>query len=442
MLYRIKFLFIKLLIFGATSLLLLLLSASIYLLLSPRPDLTIIGPVNLADGIGSQAYDHYRLLKQHGKVNLLSTQCQKGELSFWEYVTLWNPFQPLGKIILIDEPLKRHDMALWSELFSYNSRPLHLLNYLTLLLTRSPDQIFISYSMFESDRIPDNWVKQLNQYYDAVAVPDPYLVEAYVASGVTKPIFVLPLGVTYPQSDPQARKEPRYPFLFGNLSKTEERKNTFKMIYAFHLAFGNDPSVRLHVNSRDHDRSEYKKIMEFLSTYKVDNISYTIEKLSSAEYQRRLNSFDCYISISRGEGFSITPRQAMERAIPTIVTDSTAQKTIAASGLVRVVPCPEKSPAYYPFTDKPIGSNEDCTVEEVVAAYRDLYDHYDHYLAQGGLMRKWALEYRYEALLPRYSALLLKPKEIKLGREDLITDNYLVTTSEILYKKYRMLQDS
>src|SRR5882724_11465347 len=54
-------------------------------------------------------------------------------------------------------------------------------------------QLKISYSMFESDAIPQLWVDILNNYYDMVVVPDNYLIDVYKNSGVKIPIFMIPL---------------------------------------------------------------------------------------------------------------------------------------------------------------------------------------------------------------------------------------------------------
>ena len=94
----------------------------------------------------------------------------------------------LGKVILFEQIVSmptRSDVNPVKEVIDYQN----------FKVFDRKEQIFIAYSMFESTSIPRIWVKKLNQEFDMVVVPDPYLIEVYKNSGVTVPIFFVPLGV-------------------------------------------------------------------------------------------------------------------------------------------------------------------------------------------------------------------------------------------------------
>ena len=52
------------------------------------------------------------------------------------------------------------------------------------------------------------------------------------------------------------------------------------------------------------------------------------------KYIEFISTFDCYVNLSKGEGFSIPPRESLALGIPCIISDNTAHKTICDSGLV------------------------------------------------------------------------------------------------------------
>jgi len=68
------------------------------------------------------------------------------------------------------------------------------------------------------------------------------------------------------------------------------------------------------------------------------NIFLNREWMTPIEQREWFNQADCFVAVSRGEGFGLMPLQAIASGIPTIISDSTgqAQFTDLAFG---VVPC-------------------------------------------------------------------------------------------------------
>lgn len=307
-----------------------------------------------------------------------------------------------------------------------------------LVKRTSPEDIRIAYSMHESTRIPADWVYILNAYFDAVAVPDFFLIDVYKHSGVEIPIFEVPLGLYLdPFFKEPLKEKPHDVMVFGNLGACIERKNQLLLIQAFHHAFGDREDVSLRINYRMGDEPMIQSIKEEIAGLELQNVHFTALPLDNKAYLKFFKTLDCYVSLSKGEGFSIQPREAMALGIPAIVTDNTAQSTICRSGFVRAVVSETPEPATYNWGST-YGKRFNCTLEDVAEAFLDIHENYNKYLKNAKEARAWASQYEYPKLKGLYLNLV-KPKKIILGEENKITEEYLMTTSQSLYNKYKKL---
>ncbi len=57
----------------------------------------------------------------------------------------------------------------------------------------NPESLNFAYTMFDSTRIPREWIDILHKHFDAAIVPSEHLIPIYERSGFSKPIFCLPL---------------------------------------------------------------------------------------------------------------------------------------------------------------------------------------------------------------------------------------------------------
>lgn len=345
-------------------------------------------------------------------------------------------------------------------------------------------QIRFVYDMCESSHINTKWVEILNMY-DAVLVPDEFLVQVYTESGVTVPIFVLPLGMY--MDDFYSVKKPRRPnprpFVFGNFGMICERKDQLLLIRAFAQAFGNNPDVQLLLSGRGAFSNYAKKVKSEIQKLGLTNVTYEEGCEERRRYLEKFRKIDCYVNTSQGEGFSYQPREAMFFGVPVIISDNTAHHTICKSGLVRSVPAAHQVPSETPEC----GHMLQCSVDDVATALLEAYSLYsknhksasDRYRLQDmrrllGVIgrdpykwplywtstnshygmaalpsshlyedplkgpqakaRQWAQQYDYKNLLPLYLSIL-SPKRIVLADENRITPEEVRTTSRALYTK-------
>jgi glycosyltransferase involved in cell wall biosynthesis len=387
-------------------------------------DLTVVGIMNYADGLGRIPVGIIDTIKDDISINFvpigdiytlnLGEEIQK--IAFY-------PDKAPGKVSLLTVPV------LWSEQFLfYQSVP--------------QSRIKIAYSMFESTRIPPRWVKIFNAGFDAVVVPDSCLVKVYKDSGVKIPIFVLPLGMyldDFLQKDPHAY--PLGTFVFGGSAAYTPHKNVSLMIQAFAEEFGNSNEAILVIHGR---LGGVERFQNYVRDLGVSNIVFSYGSLEQEEYIEMMNSFDCYVNISKGEGFSCCPREALALGIPCILSNNSAQKTLCRAGFVKSVTSNIEEPAVYGteyYDSQPVGNQFNCDIGDVRQAMRDVFTHYEHYLQLARSGREWVSQYSWNRLKLRYLNLI-KPKKVILGSKNVITDKYLMTDSPSLYIKYKSLQVS
>jgi glycosyltransferase involved in cell wall biosynthesis len=387
-------------------------------------DVTVIGGVDMADGIGRLSVELANALRKDFSVNLIPITLKTRDVPIEILEMIKQQSRTLGRVIIFENalPLK--------------STPL------IAFLHKKIDKIRIAYSMIESTAIPEGWVYQINHAFDAVVVPDPFLVDVYRNSGVNIPIFVIPLGLDLESFLSESLKEKSHePFVFANFSSYEARKNHIAVIKGFYKAFGNDPSVKLWINGRRSNENIFRNLEEEVERLGINNVFVTNTCFDRKDYLNNFKKIDCYVSLSKGEGFSIQPREAMALGIPVIVSDNTAQTTICRSQLATSIQTSKEVEGYYSIFSKKFGLQYEVEEADVVKAFRDMKEHYESELAQADARRKWAAQYNYDKLYPLYKTLI-KPKEIFLGKQDKITEDYMVTTSLELYKKYKKIMTS
>lgn len=386
----------------------------------------------MADGIGRQTAELASVLLEDFKVNIISNHFVDVDIPHkikkllrQDQRDAENETRKLGRVVILEE-------SLWAPGGDL-ARVLHTIS--------RDDQIRIAYSMLESTGIPQEWVMQLNLYYDAVAVPDSFLMDSYRKSGVTIPIFELPLGLDLDAFLKQPLKQARNEkMVFANLSACLDRKNHILLVRAFARAFGNKEDVVLHINCRTGDEEAEKALVEEIVKSNCSNIIYTELTFRRDAYLKVFKGIDCYVSLSKGEGFSIQPREAMALGIPVIVTNNTGQSTICKTGLVKVVESPLAEPARYFGRPYKAGYRFNCTLDDAVAALLDVYQNYDKYLKNGSEARKWVSFYSYSNdYLKKLYKTLVSPKEIVLGNENKLEPDRLTVDSQELYEKYLRL---
>jgi glycosyltransferase involved in cell wall biosynthesis len=187
----------------------------------------------------------------------------------------------------------------------------------------------VCFTMWETDTLPGHFVRWLPKY-DQIIVPCEHNRELF--SRHHDNVSVVPLGVDHKFWRP-IDVEQSETFRFHAGGSLWLRKGLDIVVKAF-TALGL-PNSELHIKAAPHARDTPSKFPPNVIMHR---------RWMTAEDQREwFNKADCFIAVSRGEGFGLMPLQAIASGIPTILSDSTGQSQFAHLA-IGVVPC-TKSPA-------------------------------------------------------------------------------------------------
>lgn len=260
------------------------------------------------------------------------------------------------------------------------------------LLYHSPHQITqldtrfkIVYTMFESDKIPEDWVDYLHAA-DLVIVPSRWCQDIFKQSGVDS--IVVPLG--YNDKVFKYRERPtRDVFTFLHYDAFNTRKGHFEVLEAFDKEFKHDEPVRLvFKTTREHLGVPMNK-----GAY--PNVDIIQGKVTEAELANICFGADAFVFPSRGEGFGCTPLEAMATGLPTIVPNAHGISEYFDKRYMYEVKATEKCTAIYRrLTD--VGSMIKSDVDDLARVMRWVYEHQDLAKKKGQAASKYVQKYTYE----------------------------------------------
>jgi len=390
-----------------------------------KSDLVVVGPVKFNDGIFRLAITWMEQLKKDLSIDFIST-------GYVDLTSVSDSVQSIIKRSVNNISKVKNDPANVSVLIS---------SPWTLGVVHADhvpnSKIKIAYSMLEGTEIPQKWVEIFNERFDSVVVPDQYLVGVYKNCGVKIPIFVLPCGLMLQDFlNKPLKKTKNKIFRFGTSAVFTPGKNHETTVKSFANNFANNSSIELHIHGRGGDDTSVRKLIKDLN---LNNAHVINKSLNHQEYIDFLRSLDCYVLLSKGEGFSITPRESMALGIPCILSNNTSQQTICRSGLVESVKSEILEPAYYAPFNCNVGYKFNCKVYDAAISMKNVFNNYQQYLNKSIKMRQWSSQYEYNNLRNKYLNLI-KPKKVVLGDKNIITNDYLMTNSLKLFKKYQSIK--
>jgi glycosyltransferase involved in cell wall biosynthesis len=183
-------------------------------------------------------------------------------------------------------------------------------------------RVKVGYFAWETSRLPPKWVHNLNAYVKETWVPCAYLKKVSEESGVTIPVWILPHAIPLPEQDWKPASSikglPEDRFKFYSVFQWSERKNPCGLIRAYYQEFSRDERVVLVLKTYragdDPDRSFIRKEIAALRKATKGNdcppILLIEEFLSPAEISALHHYCDCYVCMSRSEGFGIPAMEA------------------------------------------------------------------------------------------------------------------------------------
>ena len=221
-------------------------------------------------------------------------------------------------------------------------------------------------TMWETNWLPPQFSEYLH-LFDTVIVPSMHNWELF--SQFHDNVRVIPLGVDrdiwYPKARPRNEK---FKILCGG---SEWYRKGLDVVLKVFLEM-NLPDAELHI----------KIVPPYLSA--PDNLDYpnvvVHNKWMTVEDEADLvRSADCFISVSRGEGFGLMPLQAISAGVPTILSDAHGHREFSDLATHRI---PTRSVPTNEGVWQNMGDWDEPEFDAIFSAIKDLYDNRDRYRQQ------------------------------------------------------------
>lgn len=216
----------------------------------------------------------------------------------------------------------------------------------------------IGYTMLETTGIPKEWVDQANMM-DEVWVPSTFNVDTFKASGVSKPIYTIPLGIDPNYFNPNIQGYPiQDTYTFLSIFEWGERKAPEIMLKAFNDEFRADENVVLICKTFNSDAevSVASQIQNLRLQKTGGRIIFSLnEVIPTYQLGALYRSADCFALSTRGEGWGMPVLEAMACGIPVIATDWSAHCDFMNKDnaypieVERMIPAEAKCPYYEGF---------------------------------------------------------------------------------------------
>lgn len=168
----------------------------------------------------------------------------------------------------------------------------------------------LGYTMIEGTRAPPWYVEAVNKYAVCLLVPCQQNVEALTASGVHRPIRVVPHGLdgAYTWGDRTAGQ----PVTFGTLGTLTPRKGTDILLRCWRKAF---PKER-----REDVRLSIKVRGPYEFAFDDPRITVLRGEWTKAQVRDWYHGLTAFVLPSRGEGFSLTVAESMRSGCAAVAT--------------------------------------------------------------------------------------------------------------------------
>jgi glycosyltransferase involved in cell wall biosynthesis len=222
---------------------------------------------------------------------------------------------------------------------TWNSDQIHMQMEKTVRIKRIFNAVTCVYLMWESDRLWDLYAEMI-KIYDFCLVTNSLLDKHLTELGVDFIKVRHPyLFSSFDQT--LAKKPASSPVKFGISAGFWPRKNVSMLTKTFAESFAHDQDVKLSIHTRfgrqDSALAEETKTIENLAD-EVENIEVIYQSFSRSDYIAWMKSLDIYCFVSSGEGYSVTPREALHLGIPVVLHDAHVHQEFAHLPGVIAVP--------------------------------------------------------------------------------------------------------
>lgn len=248
----------------------------------------------------------------------------------------------------------------------------------------------IIYTMFESTKIPDDWLDYLRAA-DEVWVPSLWNQRVFDKSGIkTK---VVPLGYddsvyTFVERTPAKKK--RRDFVFLHYNAFNIRKGFTEVWKAFTKEFEKTEPVKL-ILKTDGNSSPLP-----ITKAEYPNVEIIYGKITEQEMHDIMKRSDCFVFPSRGEGFGMTPLETMATGMAAILPNAHGLTEYFNKEYMYEVKVKEECPALYArYKDIDVGKMYVSDVDDLRKQMRWCVNHQEEVIEIGKKASEYVKQWTY-----------------------------------------------
>jgi len=199
-----------------------------------------------------------------------------------------------------------------------------------------PSKVNINWFFWEcQEGIHPLWADCL-QKFDAIITSCESAKQCLISSGIQTPIYVVPVNMEFNKYIPKEKPNLDDTYNFYSIFQWQERKNPFGLLKAYFRAFSDKDNVMLvlktYLTRMQNDLNQQDMIKNYLNGLKqtmqfnkgFPKVYLITDVLSDEEIENMHNELDCYVSMDRGEGWSLPCENAMLAGNPVIIPKHTS----------------------------------------------------------------------------------------------------------------------
>lgn len=251
----------------------------------------------------------------------------------------------------------------------------------------------IIYTMFESTKIPDEW-KEYLELADRVIVPSAWCAEVFAKAGVNAE--VVPLGYDpsiYHYKERIIKRDHDKDFVFLHYNAFNLRKGFLEVLNAFTKAFQPDEPVKMVFKT---NAPQIATGFNFVPS-QYPNIKVINQGMTDSEMNDLCHEADAFVFPSRGEGFGMTPLEAMATGLPVIVPNAHGISEYFNPDCMYEVRVKEECPAVYArYKNQDVGHMYLSDVDHLAQQMRYIYEHQEEAQEKGKKAAEYAKNFTFE----------------------------------------------
>lgn len=188
----------------------------------------------------------------------------------------------------------------------------------------------LNFSAFgwEENVLPQEYVENFNKYLNGIGTMSDFVTDTLKKSGVTVPVETMGIGVelckNFENIKPyKIKNKPQTTFL--HISSAFPRKGVDLLLRGYYEEFSGDDDVCLILKTFPNPHNTTVQLIEQLNLQFTNppRIEHINKDLSPEELCSLYKACDCYVQMSRGEGFGLPVAEAMLAKKPVIVSNNT-----------------------------------------------------------------------------------------------------------------------